>query len=181
MAQIKVTRRGHIRFDPAAAAKAAGDAIIKHVAKRVTEGRDVADAPLPAYSALYRQQLAVIGDSSSQGAALAELVRALRVIQTTTTNGRTAIAFGVGNTQVTSTPRPPPWVFDRAKTPAQRAAAVERWRTAPKRSESNPIALVLKWLASSGNGHRPIRIVGVSPRGRADVIKALERARVFRS
>lgn len=178
MAQIRVTSSTPIRVDHAAVARAAATAILNHNNKRITAGDDVADQKLPGYSQLYQQQLVAIGANTSPAARLAALAKKLKVVRTTTTGGRTSISFGIDGT-VMSTSRPPPYVFDRNKTPEQRARALANWKASVKETESHDVDLVLKWLASGTSDRRPRRVLGVSPRGRAEVNKAIENARVF--
>jgi hypothetical protein len=182
MAEIKVTATRPIRVDQGHAARTAGEAIVAAVKKRVAKERDVADARVVGYSDLYRQQLAALGKTANAGAHLAELIKGLRVARISVTNGRARVEFAVDGT-VQSTARPPPWVFDRNKTPEQRAAALARWRAAPKKTHTHAASLVLRMLAVTTPDRRARRLLGVSPSDRALVIKALERegGRIFRT
>lgn len=180
MAQIKVTSSRPIRVDHDAAAKAASTAIIQHMIKRADAAVDVADRKLPAYSSLYVQQLNAIGAPTSPSARLAAIVRRLKVKRVVTANGRTQILFDLDGT-VMSTARPPPYVFDRNKTPQQRARALTNWKASVKRTVSHDVDQVLAWLAMETSDRRARRLIGVSPRGRSEVIAAIQKARVFRT
>lgn len=181
MAQITVRRRGKIKIDTTAAIKAVGDAIVLHILRRTNQRRDVNDAALAPYSELYQKQLAIMNESTAADLRLTgEMMRSVRLLRVTTKDGKTVLTFGPGDKRITPTPRPPPWVFDRKKTPEGRARALDGWLSSrKKRARRLPASLIMSWLAKGVGGRPPRRVLGVSPRGMPEVVRAFEMAGIF--
>lgn len=178
---IRVKRIGHIKVDHQEAARALGAAIMRHMRKRFERRLDAHDLAFPGHSPLYRRQLQAIGDDDSADVKESGgLLRAIRLLRVERRGGRQVLVFGVDSGTSPRRPRPPPWVF--AGTPDENARALERWRRAPKKAARSLPYPELLALQQRGNGRSPPRqVLGVSPRGRGPVVRAIEKARIFRS
>lgn len=182
MRNLKVTARGRLTVEPKAAADAVARIVVEHIRARSERGLDASDQPMPAYSPLYRRQLQALGedvdvDVRRSGA----LMRGLKLLRVETRAGATSLVFGVeGNARETRPARPPPWVF--AGSPDEVAKSLARWRRSTKKPDASlPLRERLCVLQQGQDGSRPRFVLGVSPRGRPAVLRALERARIFRS
>lgn len=182
MAQVTVRRRGKIRVELSEAVQRAADAVVLHILRRTGRGLDASDSPLPAYSPLYRQQLAAIGESTTPDMRLTgELMRRIKLQRTTTKSGVVRMHFGPGGARLPRVALPPWWCFDLRKTPEQRAKALARWRRSRKSAKAKSAALVVMSLAKGVRGRGRRRVLGISPSGARDIKATIEASRIFKS
>lgn len=178
---ITVRRTGKITIDENAAARALVQAVMKHMQSRVRAGVDARDRPFAPYSPLVQKQRAATGQPTDvELRSSGGLMNDLLLLRTEVRSGVITLTFGAGTGTSPQTPRPPPWVF--IGTPEQQSKALDRWRNAAKKTTSSPPHDQLLALLVRGDGRRPPRdILGVSPRGTSEIVKAIESAPVFKS
>lgn len=178
MAGVRLVRRTNpIRANVRTAADNLGAAIVRIMKARQAAERGADGAALPAPSSLYRQQLAAIGKSPHPGG---RILDDLQVLQLEVAGAVARLVFGVTGSNPPRPPRPQPVVFSPKLTPAQRGKALERWRRSTKKPDvSLPRAQVLEYLVVGGGGRKPMKLLGLTPAERQQVVKVIEGSKVF--
>lgn len=180
---IKVRVVGKLTFDEARAANAMSKAIVLHILRRTGQRKDVDDRTLPAYSPLYAMQLASIGEPTTADLRrTGDMIRSIALRRIQKSRGVVSATFAPDGARSAVVHRPPPYVFDEKKTPAQRAEAFDKWRRGRKKSgRALPHNVVMLMLARGTANRKARRILGVSPAGRPGVIEAIVKSSPFRS
>lgn len=165
MAKITMRWRGKIKVDVQRAARVLPPLIIGHVLRRTAQGKDMHDRPFAAYSAGYRRRLTRMGESTKVDLrATGGLLNSLRLLRTEVRGSVAILVFGpdAGTSAEVRTP------------PAGRRRARRTGRRGPRHN------LVGLWLHEGRRG--PARQwLGISPSGRPALLRAIERAGIFKT
>jgi len=183
MAKVTVKRTRKIKVEPSPAVRAMAAEVVAHHKERLRRGIDRAGAQMPARSSLYLQQLAAIGKSGTPvGVLTGGLAESIILTRVRGQGLRQVMVFGADGKSSPIVERPPWWCFDPKKTQEQRTRALLVWRRfrhAKQKRQSHKKAL--RWLVGGYRGRTSRRAMGITPQARAQILRAMQQAGIFRS